>query len=157
MAKAPGFDAQAWFQKLFDEQCEVASSGKPALRAAVPAKMLGLLAQYRLKLPLAVYQERLVQAGGVLFSLGECAKALAECYAPILSTAAAGGLAARGLDAVRLKVQADFGSVEASAELLRQRDPMVHQAASTATMRQLLARVNRSPPASSTRSSTGSC
>ena len=93
----PGFDAQAWFQKQFDELTAIAEQGSPALKATVKPKILGLLAQYRLKLPLAVYQERVVQTGGVLYLLGECTAALAECYGPILKTAADGGLAAHGV------------------------------------------------------------
>ena len=136
------FDPAAFFQQRFEElAAHAADDGKPALRAMVKTKLLSLLSQYRLKLPLEMYQERVVQAADILASLGEHEVAIRECYTPILSAAAAGGLAAAGLAAIQMRVQAEFGAVACSFELLEGRDPFVRRSDSTATMRNLLRRL----------------
>ena len=136
------FDPSAYFQKQFDIlRKQAADVQQPALRAAIKPKLLTLLSQYRLKLPLAVHQERVVEAGGVLASLGEYEAALRQCFSPILATANTDGLAAPGLNALRLRVQADFGSVGCSFELLMARDARIEHAESTDTVRDLLRRV----------------
>ena len=81
------------------------ADSKPALKGTIKPKLLTLLQQYRLKLPLAVHQERTVEAGALLASLGEHETALRQCYSPILATASSEGLAASGMNALRLRVQ----------------------------------------------------
>ena len=136
--KKPGFDPAAYFEKMFRKLEHTAASGSPELRATVTSSLLELLSTYRLKLQLGVYQERLVQSGRIIASLGDYELALSECFAPILGTAE---LEAKGMGAIRLRVLAEFGSVECSFALLDERDPSVAHAASTATVRELLRRV----------------
>ena len=141
---ASAFDPTAYFQSQFDILRKQAASRAthPALKATIKPRLLTLLAQYRLKLPLAVHQERVVEAGILLASLEEYEAALRQCFTPILQTAnGPDGLAAPGLDALRIHVQADFGSVGCSFELLMARDAHIEHAASTATVRDLLKRV----------------
>ena len=135
------FDPSAYFQQQFDLLGKQATSSNPALRAQVKPKLLTLLQQYKLKLPLATHQERTVEAGQLLASLGEHETALRQCFSPILMTANTEGLAAKGLSALRLRVQADFGSVACSFEILMWRDPRIEHDASTKTVRDLLRRV----------------
>jgi hypothetical protein len=136
--KKPGFDPAAYFEKMFRKLEHTAASGSPELQATVTSSLLELLSTYRLKLQLGVYQERLVQSGRIIASLGDYELALSECFAPILGTAE---LEAKGMGAIRLRVLAEFGSVECSFALLDERDPSVAHAASTATVRELLRRV----------------
>ena len=82
-----------------------------------------------------------MEAGVLLASMGEHETALQECFKPILEAAESAGLAPPGLEALRLRVQADFGSVESSFALLMARDAWVRHAESTAAMRDLLRRV----------------
>ena len=138
-----GFDPVSYFNQQFDllRQVVVVQDNNPALLATVKPKLLTLLSQYRLKLPLAMHQERVVEAGNLLAMLGEHEAALRQCYTPILMTASSEGLAAKGLDALRLRVQADFGSVASSFELLSRRDARIEHAESTVTICDLLRRV----------------
>lgn len=82
-----------------------------------------------------------MQSGKLLFSVGEFEAALHQCFAPILAASEAGGLAAEGLRALRLRVQTDFGSVACSFQLLMRRDACLQNAQSTTTMRDLLRRL----------------
>lgn len=137
------FDPVTYFQQQFDLLAKaVHAKNRPeAVTASIQPKLLKLLSQYQLKLPLAMHQERVVEAGGLLATLGAHATALRECYAPILATAASEGLAAPGLGSLRLRVQTEFGSVASSFELLMQRDAWVRHAHSVSAMRDLLRRV----------------
>ena len=138
-----GHDPVVFFRRKFDEFAREAARGT-SQGAALRVKLLGLLSQYRLKLPLAMYQERVVQTGVILASLGECDAALRECFSPTLSTAAAGGLAAPGLEGLCLRVQAELGSIESSFALVLRRDARIQHASSTDSMRDLLKRVRDS-------------
>ena len=106
MSGAGGHDPVKYFVRRFDEIAASAHMAAPE----VPEKLLGLLSQYRLKLPLAMYQERLVKAGVVLASIGALETALSDCFTPILNQP----LAAPGMDALCLRVQAELGSVDCS-------------------------------------------
>ena len=136
------FDPSAYFQQQFDSLSKQARSTNLALVAQVKPKLLTLLQQYKLKLPLATHQERTIEAGTLLASnLGEHETALRQCFTPILETANTKGLAAKGLNALRLRVQADFGSVECSFQLLMARDARIEHDHSTKTVCDLLRRV----------------
>ena len=73
-----GFDPVSYFNQQFDllRQQVASSDTSEALRATIKPKLLTMLSQYRLKLPLAMHQERTVEAGGLLAMLGEHETAL---------------------------------------------------------------------------------
>ena len=96
----PGFDPSAYFQQQFDLLRKQATTNNSALKATIKPKLLTLLQQYRLKLPLETHQERVVEAGVLLASLGEHETALRQCFSPILATASSEGLAAKGMNAL---------------------------------------------------------
>ena len=136
------FDPKAAFQAEFERIKLAASRRQPAKeKEKLKPLLLELLQKYRLKLPLEMVQERTVEAGAVLHSIGEHEAALRSCYDPILAAAADGGLALAGAEAIRLGVEAEYGAVTCSFALQQARDPCVHDAASTATVGALLKRL----------------
>ena len=136
------FDPKAAFQAEFERIKLAASRRQPAKeKEKLKPLLLELLQKYRLKLPLEMVQERTVEEGAVLHSIGEHEAALRSCYDPILAAAADGGLALAGAEAIRLGVEAEYGAVTCSFALQQARDPCVHDAASTATVGALLKRL----------------
>ncbi|KAL1512237.1 hypothetical protein AB1Y20_005499 [Prymnesium parvum] len=133
------FDPAQHFEKEF--QKIKADMNKPSQHASIQPRLVGLLDRYKLKLRPAVHSQRLLEAGKMLLQLGEFAAALRDCFDPVIKrTADEEELGLHGVDALQLRVCAEFGSVEASFTSLMRRDVSVTHSESAETMRALFGR-----------------